>query len=164
MHRCLPAPALLALLLSALAPPTASAQVEHAFIFVIDGLRASEGFDDPAYEWVGPLHDELVPQGSLLTYVEVRDQPETVPAHQTIVSGTYADYANFSPYEERENFAQRTPTIFEAYRMQRGGGAGSCWLVGNTPLIHDSSHSLMPGYGRDYGPSRALDYTGHEQN
>ena len=139
-------------------------QVEHTFIFVIDGLRASEGFDDPTHQHVQALYDEIAPEGSLLSYVEVRDQPETVPSHMAVMSGTYADYANFSPYEDREMFVQRSPTLFEAYRMQRGAPPTSCWLVGNTPLIHDSSHSLMPGYGIDYGPSRALDYSGHEQN
>jgi len=153
-------------LAATLATTTAASaqQVEHTFVFVIDGVRASEGFDDPSHEFVQALYEEIAPEGSLLTYVEVRDQPETVPSHMTMMSGTYADFANFSPYEEREAFAQWEPTLFEAYRMQTGAPEESCWLVGNTPLIHDSSHSLMPGYGRDYGPSRALDYTGHEQN
>jgi hypothetical protein len=135
-------------------------QAEHAFIFVIDGLRASEGFEDPSHLYVGPLWDELAPQGSLLTYMEVRDQPETIPSHNTIISGTYADVANLSPYEGRANFGPRSPTLFEAYRLATGATADSCWAVGNTPLIHDSASSLMPGYGPDYGASHALDYTG----
>ena len=139
-------------------------QVEHTFIFVIDGVRASEGFDDPSHLYVSALYDDLAPQGSLLTNMEVRDQPVTVPAHQSLISGTWADYANLSPYEEREYFAQRFPTLFESYRMQTGAPADSCWLVGNTPLIHDSAHSLMPGYGGDYAARRALDYGGHEQD
>ena len=36
-------------------------QVEHTFIFVIDGLRASEGFDDPTHQHVQALYDEIAP-------------------------------------------------------------------------------------------------------
>ena len=156
---------LLAAVLATVVPTSAPAQqAEHAFIFVIDGLRASEGFGDPSHVNVGPLWDELAPQGSLLTYMEVRDQPETIPSHNTIVSGTYADVANLSPYEGRAAFGPRSPTLFEAYRLATGASADSCWAVGNTPLIHDTAHSLMPGYGPDYGASHALDYNGSTQD
>ena len=144
--------------------PAHAQDVQHAFIFVIDGVRASEGFDDPIHLNVAAMYEQLAPVGSLLTYAEVRDQPETIPSHNTMMSGTYADIANLSTYEGRENFGQREPTLFEAYRMQSGEPADSCWVVGNTPLIHDAAHSIFPGYGEDYAASRALDYTGTMHN
>ena len=155
MTRTLP---LLALLLAA--PPAAAQQVEHAFIIVIDGLRASEAFDDPEREFVAALADELAPQGSVLTYMEVRAQTLTLPAHQVLVTGNYADYANLGAYEGRENFTPRTPTLFDAYRRHTGAPADSCWVVSNTYLVgEDADHSLMPGYGPDSGAQVVTDYS-----
>ncbi len=149
---------LIALLLAA--PPAAAQDVEHAFIIVIDGLRASEGFDDPQHEFVGALADELAPVGSVMTYMEVRAQTLTLPAHQVAVTGNYADYANLGAYEGRENFTPRTPTLFDAYRRHTGAPADSCWVVSNTYLVgEDADHSLMPGYGPDSGAQVVTDYS-----
>ena len=138
-----------AVALCAAPPGGAGAQpVEHVFLFVIDGVRASEGFDDPAQAQFAALVDELAPQGSLLTRMEVRGQTVTLPAHQVYVSGTYSDYGNFSPYTQRENFVPRSPTLFEAYRRHTGAPADACWVISNTDLVGpDVTHSLMPGYG-----------------
>ncbi len=137
-------------LIAALAvpPSPARAQVEHAFIFVIDGLRAGEGFDDPQYAFVHPLASQLMPQASLLTWFEIRGQTLTLPAHQVLITGNYADVSNTPAYEGRRYLSSRTPTLFEAYRMQTGADEDSCWVVSNTPLVgEDCNHSLMPGYG-----------------
>ena len=141
---------LLAVVAACAAPPSvASSQpVEHVFLFVIDGVRASEGFDDPDYTQVAALVEELAPLGSLLTQMEVRGQTVTLPAHQVYVSGTFSDYGNFSPYEGRENYVPRSPTLFEAYRRHYGVPPGACWVISNTDLVGpDVTHSLMPGYG-----------------
>jgi hypothetical protein len=149
---------LLALLLAAV--PASAQPVEHAFLIVIDGLRASEAFDDPQREFVGALADELAPQGSLLTYMEVRAQTLTLPAHQVLVTGNYADYANLGAYEGRENFTPRTPTLFDAYRRHTGAAADSCWVVSNTYLVgEDTDHSLMPGFGPETGAQVVTDYS-----
>ena len=160
IHRCAPVAAwtLIAALLAA--PSPARAQVEHAFIFIIDGLRAEEGFDDPQYSFVQPLAFQLAPQASLLNYLEIRGQTLTLPAHQVMVTGNYADVSNTPAYAGREFLASRTPTLFESYRLQTGADADSCWVVANTPLVgEDCNHSLMPGYGGgDYGANVITTY------
>ena len=139
---------LLASLVLAAPSPARAQQVEHAFIFIIDGLRAVEGFDDPQFGFVHPLAFQLAPEGSLLTWMEIRGQTLTLPAHQVMITGNYADVSNTPAYEGRQYLSSRTPTLFESYRMQTGADADSCWVVSNTPLVgEDCSHSLMPGYG-----------------
>jgi len=149
---------ILAVLLTSGAP--ARAEIEHVFIIVIDGIRASEGIGDPSYELVGEMMEQLAPQGSLLTYMEVRGQTVTLPAHQVAVTGTYADYANFGPYEGRENFLPRTPTLFDVYRHETGAPIESCWIVSNTYLVGpDASHCLMPGCQPDGGATTVVDWS-----
>lgn len=134
-------------------------QVEHTFIMVIDGLRSTEAFDDPQLRFVYPLM-ELAPQGTLLKYIENRGQTTTLPAHQVFVTGNYADYGNSPVYEGRTDLAPRTPTLFEAYRQFTGAPRESCWVVSNTPLLNDSTHGLMPGYGLDRGAVNACEFSG----
>ncbi len=143
-------------------PPRAQAQqVEHAFIIVIDGLRASEGFDDPLVRFIAPLVDDLAPQGAVLTTVENRAQTTTLPAHQVFITGNFADYGNTPVYEDRVNLWPRTPTLFESYRRQTGAPEDSCQVVSNTPLLHDANRSLMPGYGGEFGAGNRVDYSGY---
>ena len=159
MNRSLPL-AVTAVLL-ALAPRAEAQQVDHTFIIIIDGLRASEAFDDPLVRFIGPLVDDLAPQGAVMTYVENRAQTTTLPAHQVFVTGNFADYGNTPVYEDRANLWARTPTLFEAYRRQTGAPEDSCHVVSNTPLLHDSTQSLMPGYGEDYGATNRVEYGGY---
>jgi len=148
------------LMAAAVMATPARAEVEHAFIIVIDGIRASEGVGDPSYEFVSEMMEQLAPQGSLLTFMEVRGQTVTLPAHQEAVTGTYADYANFGPYEGRENYAPRTPTLFDVYRRQTGAPQESCWIVSNTYLVGpDADHTLMPGYASDGGAASIVDWS-----
>jgi len=148
--------AAVALALAAAAPADAQT-VEHVFLFVIDGIRASEGFDDPSHGALAPLAD-LVEQGTVLTRLDITGQTVTLPAHHALVSGNRSDYGGTQPYEARINHGPRTPTLFEAYRRATGAGQGSCWVVGNTGYLHDTASSMMPGYGELYGASRALTY------
>jgi len=159
MHRTSLWAAVAALLV--VSPRASAQQVEHAFIIVIDGLRASEAFDDPLVRFIGPLVDDLAPQGAVMTYVENRAQTTTLPAHQVFVTGNYADYGNTPVYEERNNLWSRTPTLFEVYRQLTGAPAESCQVVSNTPLLHDMTQSLMPGYGEDYAATNRVDYGGY---
>ena len=148
MRQTIPPIVLLALLAT---PPAAAQDVEHVFVMVLDGVRASEAFDDPDHEHVGALINGLAPIGSLLTGMENRAQTVTLSAHQVYVSGTYADVGNTSPYTGRQYYLPRSPTVFEAYRRHTGAPADSCWVVSNIDLVGpDATHSLMPGYGSAY--------------
>ena len=131
--------------------------MEHAFIFVVDGIRASEGFDDPLHRYIAPLH-ELVPHGSLLTYMENQTLPTTMPAHLVFMSGNAADYGLTMPYWGRQYFHNHTPTLFEVYRQRTGAPAESCWVLSNTPQIYDAHSSLMPGYGSEYRAERRCQF------
>ncbi len=138
----------------------AGAQVEHVFIVVIDGLRAAEGFDDPDHQFVGAMVDELLPQGALLSYLEVRGQTLTLPAHQVFVTGTYADCGNTWAYEDRLFLAPRVPTIFDAYRQHTGADPEQSWVLSNTPLVgHDCEHTLMPGYDLERAAAAVVDFS-----
>ena len=135
------------ILLATLTLPARAQQVEHAFIFVIDGIRASEAFDDPQQHYLGALFSQLAPLGSSLTYMEIRGQTLTLPAHQVLVTGNYADYSNTPAYAGRRWLSARTPTLFASYRNQTGAPLESCWIVANTPLVgEDCTSSIMPGY------------------
>jgi len=156
-------PPLLALAL-ALSPAVAAAQVDHVFIFCIDGVRASEGFDAPDGGGLAPLLDELAPLGSVLTFVENRALTTTLPAHQLMVTGNYADYDTLPPSGDRLYLHPRTPTLFESYRQQTGAAADSCWVVSNTPHLFDTHRSLVPGYGEPYAAERRVSLTGGDSD
>lgn len=154
-------PALLACALAcALAPWVATAQaVEHTFIVVVDGIRADEGFDEPGQVLLAPLVEELLPQGSLLSWMEIRGQSLTLPAHQVFVTGTYADCGNTPAMEDRTLLAPRVPTLFDSLRVHTGATTEQLWVVSNTPLVSDDmDHSLMPGWGPVLSASRIVDY------
>ncbi len=152
------AAACLLLLIAGTPSPARAQDAEHLFVFILDGIRADHGFDDPTHEFVGPLYHELAPQGSLLTYMEVRAQTVTLPAHQALVSGNYADYSGTTPYPERRRMGPRTPTLCEAYRVHSGADMDSCWIISNSDYLHDTVYGLMPGYGEDYSGSRSIFY------
>ena len=139
------------------AAPAAAQTAEHVFIFVIDGVRASEGFDDPSHGALAPLAG-LVEQGTLLTRMDIIGQTVTLPAHHVLVTGNRSDYGGTPPYEGRRLHAPRTPTLFEAYRRHTGAVAESCWVTGNTGYLYDIVYSLMPGYGDDYAAMRSLTF------
>ena len=142
------------------ARPGQAQDVEHVFIVVLDGLRAAEGFDDPDHVFVGPMVDELLPQGSLLSYLEVRGQTLTLPAHQVFVTGTYADCGNTWAYEDRLFLAPRVPTLFDAYRQHTGAAPERSWVLSNTPLVgHDCEHTLMPGYDLERAAASVVDFS-----
>jgi len=127
--------------------PARAQQAEHAFIFVIDGIRASEAFDDPDQHYLAAMWNQLAPLGSTLSYLEIRGQTLTLPAHQALVTGNYADFSNTPAYIGRRWLSSRTPTLFASYRNQTGAGLESCWIVSNTPLVgEDCTSSVMPGY------------------
>ena len=149
---------LAALLSIALLPARAEAQIaEHTFVFVIDGVRAAEGFDDPLRQYIAPLH-ELLPHGSLLTFMENQTLTTTMPAHFVLMSGNASDYGLTMPYWGRMYFHPHTPTLFEMYRQRTGAPAESCWVLSNTPQIYDANASLMPGYGLEYGAKRRIQF------
>lgn len=144
----------------AIAVPAFAADVEHVFLFCIDGIRSSEGFDAPDGGHLAPLLEELAPWGSLLTRVENRALTTTLPAHQVYVTGNYGDYDTMPPDGDREYLTPRTPTLFESYRMQTGADDDSCWVVSNTPHLFDTHRSLAPGYGEPYEAQRRVSLDG----
>jgi hypothetical protein len=131
--------------------PASAQQVEHVFIVVMDGVRSSEAMDDTDARFVGPLVDELAPQGSLFTTVENRGVTITLPAHQVFVTGTWGDHDTVPAYEGRQYLSSRHPTLFELYRHQTGAAADSCWVVANSGQVIDCHHSVAPGYGPEMG-------------
>jgi len=134
--------------------------VEHTFVVVIDGIRASEGFDQPGQEALAPLVEALLPHGSLLGWMEIRGQTLTLPAHQVFLTGTYADCGNTPAMEGRTLLAPRAPTLFDAHRVQSGAGDERMWVVSNSPLVSDDmDHTLMPGWGPVASARRAIDYS-----
>ncbi len=142
---------LLLIAILACAGDAAAQQVEHVFIVVIDGVRSSEVMDDPDARFAGPLLEELVPQGSLLTTVENRGVTITLPAHQVFVTGTWGDHDTVPAYADRQYLSSRHPTLFEMYRQQTGAEADSCWVVANSGQVIDCHHSVAPGYGPEAG-------------
>jgi len=145
-------------LILSIAPVRAGAQIaEHGFIFVIDGIRSAEGFDDPLHRYIAPLH-ELLPHGALLTNLECQTLTTTMPAHLVFMTGNASDYGLTMPYWGRQYYHNHTPTLFEVYRQRTGAPSGCCWVLSNTPQIYDADASLMPGYGLEYGAERRCQF------
>lgn len=125
--------------LTLLAAPAGAA--ERAVIIVLDGLRSSEGFDDPNFTYVPRMAYELAPQGTLARVCSNNGQTVSVPGHTAVASGRYQSLPNDGSV--RSVF----PLLWEYYRDQTGAGGTSTLLPITKRKISILSYSTWVGYG-----------------
>jgi hypothetical protein len=120
---------------------------DHAIIMVIDGVRASEAFDDPAHAHVPRMWNDLRPLGVRIPQFRNEGWTQTVPGHSSLLTGTW----QFLPNDGTER--PTAPTLFEYSRAFSGSAASDAWLVTGKSKLGACSYSTAPGYG---APDSAL--------
>ncbi|MFB3909642.1 MAG: hypothetical protein ACE15D_14705 [Candidatus Eisenbacteria bacterium] len=114
---------------------------DRAVIVVLDGLRSSEGFDDPDHRFIPRMALDLAPQGALARVCANLGSTHTVAGHSTIGSGRYQTLAEDGT--ERPQY----PLLWEYFRHQTGLSANATVLVTMKSKIKPLSYSTYPGYG-----------------
>jgi len=140
------APALAGLVLCALAlagltTAAKAFQTERVVLVVMDGVRDSEGFEDPSHANIPHIWNELRPRGYVSHSFYNSGFTVTVPGHATMTTGTlqWLD----------DSGAQRPdrPLLWEYLRDQTGLPEDAALIVSNKDKLHALSYSLYPGYG-----------------
>ncbi len=131
------------LLLAALA----LAAPDRAWIFVMDGHRASEGVDAGSenLEW---LMGTMAPQGAIAYNLLNRDSTQTDGAHRGALSGHREPHPGLPWYDGRRLERALRPTVFEAVGLARGLDLDGGYVDGNTVFMDSQGRSLYPGLGR----------------
>jgi len=126
-------------------------RTENVVIAVIDGVRYSEAFGDPAGQYTPNLWQYLVPLGTLYTHFYNNGPTSTVPGHAQILTGVPASLPNSA------GFRPSWPTIFE-YAKHRWFPAVDndqtigALVVGKARLADMNYSSYQgEGYGIRYG-------------
>jgi len=136
------------LLLSAIlfAPPTASAyRTERVVLVVIDGLRATEAFEERPWDFIPMMWDSLTPRGTLYPGIYNLGATWTTPAHAQMCSGQREFQPNCG--EVGKYTRPQYPTIFEYYNASAGPENYDTFIVTNKWNLRTLTHSLNPAYG-----------------
>ncbi len=136
-----PTRALWMLLILVFTASAAAQAAEHAVIVVIDGMRATEGFDDPGFRFIPRMRWDLVPQGAWGRVCDNMGVTTTVPGHAAIGSGRYQDLLDDGT--QRSVF----PLLWEYYRKDTGAPERDVVIVTNKRKIRILSYSTWSGYG-----------------
>ena len=122
-----------------------SYRTRSVFVVVIDGMRASEGFDDPTHAHVPRMWNDLRPQGVILRNFYNRAQTYTAAAAYTIANGVWA----FSHNDV--SVRPRMPTVFEYYHLTNPDvPKEKVWFITGNPLTQSTGYSVHPLYGEAY--------------
>lgn len=129
----------LALLALSLAAPAHAA--DRVVIVVLDGLRATEGFDDPDHRFIPHMALDLAPQGSLARSCDNNGLTITIPGHAAIGSGRYQNLPDDGSV--RSVF----PLLWEYFRDQTSQPARSTVIPTTKGKIRCLSYSTWGTYG-----------------
>jgi hypothetical protein len=137
----IPGRAWIRLLLLALTITTQAQAAERVVIIVLDGLRASEGFDDPEHRFIPRMALDLAPQGALARACDNDGLTITIPGHAAIGSGRYQNLPDDGTV--RSIF----PLLWEYYRDQTSAPGRSTVIPTTKGKIKSLSHSSWSTYG-----------------
>lgn len=115
---------------------------DKTIIVVIDGLRATEGMDDPDYRFIPRIGNDLAPLGAVGRACDNRGLTVTIPGHVSIASGRYQLLPNDGTV--RSSF----PHLWEYYRDALGVPSSQTLVVATKSKLACLSYS----YHADYGP------------
>ncbi|MBC2726100.1 hypothetical protein [Desulfosporosinus sp.] len=133
-------------------------ETENVFIFVIDGLRNKEAFEDPTHQYIPNIWNNLRPMGTIYRHFYNTGQTATsTGAIATITSGI----EQFLPLNYRGgytlNVIQKEPSVFEYYRKKFDVAKEKTWVInGGGADTENIGISLSPLYGSSYAPSLAF--------
>ncbi len=128
-----------ALIIALLGQPAAGA--ERAVIVVLDGLRSTEGFDDPEFTYIPRMGFDLAPQGALARDCSNNGATLTIPGHAAIGSGRYQNLPDDGSV--RPIF----PLLWEYYRDQTGAPETATVIPTTKRKIRCMSYGTWTGYG-----------------
>lgn len=131
---------MLSLLLSSLA---LAGTADRAWIFVIDGLRESEGVAAGG-EQLPWLWEIARGRGVLVDGLVNRDSTQTDGAHRVAFTGRRQPTGGLPWYEGHAFQRAFTPTIFEMVGRARGAATAGV-IEGNTVFMDTQGRSLYPG-------------------
>ncbi len=125
------------------------------FIIVIDGIRDSEGFEDPTHQYIPHLWNDLKPMGTLFTNFLIHSITLTTAVHATFTSGTIQDLPLYGlPIKA----VQTEPSIFQYYRSQLGFSKTKTCIINGKGCIVKVGESLNPFFSIDaFEPYVAFD-------
>ena len=123
-------------------------------LVVVDGVRVEESISELPSELSGltgpehwPLiHQELLPQATLVVGFRNMGTTITAPAHATLATGTRTPLANMAVDNGAGLYRPELPLLGEELEFQ--GGGDSVWLANQT-LISPLTWSLMPGFEQE---------------
>lgn len=123
-------------------------------LFIIDGPRLSEMFEDPLHEHVPRIWNDLRPQGAIIREFWNSGDTRTNPGHSSILSGTWQYIANDGT--ERPH----APTLFEYMRKTLGAPQSQAYIVTGKDKLRSCSYSTHPEYGAAYAATEDGPYAG----
>ncbi len=123
---------------------SATAPQETVVLFVIDGVRWSEGMGDPQARYCPHLTTELKPLGEFYSNFRNNGFTVTTPGHAALLTGVHANLDNAG--KERPH----APTLFERFRKATGGATDTCWVVSHKTKLNVLTHSDAAGFGAPY--------------
>lgn len=139
-------------------PPVVSIEIENVFLVVIDGVRASEAFDDPTHEFIPHIWNDLAPKGTICTDVYSLGNTNTTSGHYSMMSGVAQHLAN------TDNIGlgpipvfMHQPSIFQYYCHKYGVPQEKMWNVSGKGInTYYAGISLNPFYRDDFAPLIAM--------
>lgn len=138
-------------LLATVATPTLGADPAHyktrnVIVAVMDGVRYSETFGDPARTLI-PNLATMEKEGTLFTDFRIAGPGISVTrqGHSTISTGTWQTVA-------LGGARMTMPTFFEYARNELGWKQTDCWCVFGKGKYAFADFSSFPGYGENYRP------------
>lgn len=123
---------------------------KSVFLFVIDGARNQEVFEDPTHSYAPHIWNDLAPLGTIYTNFYTLVRTSTTPGHLVFLSGVRNEFI-INHEKDLAHFRSRYPTVFEYYRSQTGIPADSVWIVSGKKNLNTCDWSLHPSYGPEYG-------------
>lgn len=132
----------MALLLPAM---THGYESERVVIVSIDGLRATEAFEERPWDFIPLMWDSLRPQGLLYPSMYNLGATWTTPGHAQMFSGQW----EFQPNSGNCAYYSRPlyPTVFEYYNNALNPGEHDTYIVAGKWNLKMLTHSLNPAYG-----------------
>lgn len=130
---------------SAGAQAATSANDYKVILFMIDGPRHTEAFDDPDHQYISRTWNILRPQGAVITNFRNDGLTLTNPGHTSTITGTWQHVANDGT--ERPHM----PTLFEYYRKARSIPKEETWVISGKSKLDICSYSTHEAYGEAYG-------------
>lgn len=130
---------------SSLSTASSTYRTRNVFLVVMDGVRYSETFGDPAHRFIPHLWNDLRPLGAIYTNFRNNAITVTVPGHTAMLTGVWQNVKNDGSERPHQ------PTVFEYYRKETGAPANKTWVVVQHMNLISTDYSDDPEYGKQYG-------------